>query len=954
MKLGWTIDQLDKALVGLGVVTPASSVDRRTCRHLRLRLLSVSAILKTPVQVGAGSGGTSGGSPVEVVNVPAQFTEPILLLHPRIWRSLPISFSQLVAVQKIVALTGLPLTNLLAFWATISTAGDSSFYSQLFLTPDLVGMDTVFNPDNNGNYLAQSGILISDHYPVLMAAFHLSSLPDFMTLITYLDLTDLTLASVTTLYRYVMLAQYLGIRVSLWSDVVALFGNPFASAEATLKFLNTWNRLQATNFTFAQLNYIVRGVDNPLQPIGPSQLTILQTSKTLYDGLTAINTSNPDLAPGDTASATPALVTSSATQIFSSTIVAQILGLLLGTTTYTTNAPVNLTITIPTTLSKLKYVNQPNANPPQATLQATGILTRPRQPLQTHFPRNSAWSAAITRLGTQPSRVFDDVLSGIFPNVTAAKQVLLAGDVLTTDSTDPNSPPVTPPIKCYYFLQYFLPFLRFSLADKLVIDTMSAVSQMPTSDLTRLFLENILTVGGVSAMIILKNLAQSSQQTSSDWLGTLVPPSTDTYTFVAISDTAPAPLVLAGQSLPFVYQQADPSNVWWTNPVSLVGGTLYSLNVVGQSASALQWKTATVPPSTIPSSSLLPGISTSTTTTVFVQIFKCSFFVSGFNLSSKEVSYFQANPSDFSGFDFNAITLQHWQRLDAYTTLRNSLPTSTTINTITGAPTTLIDLFAWAAAGNPASGLVTEIVAVTQWDTTELTSLITTPNYFNIPNPSSFRNEINLITIQKALNISNSVVVDIPTLFSWATLPLKFWPSLNICASIRKTIRGRFTLTAWEQVVQPLNNTIRENQKNALIAYLLVQPSLQAEGVQDADGLFEFFLIDVQMSSCLQTSRIKQAISTVQLFVQRCLLGLESRGSNMLDQYRWESMQSQPLYVARRNVFLYPENWMVPSLRDDKSPFYVDFESEMLQNAVTINTATSAVADYLFSLDGRG
>jgi Neuraminidase-like domain len=155
-------------------------------------------------------------------------------------------------------------------------------------------------------------------------------------------------------------------------------------------------------------------------------------------------------------------------------------------------------------------------------------------------------------------------------------------------------------------------------------------------------------------------------------------------------------------------------------------------------------------------------------------------------------------------------------------------------------------------------------------------------------------------------------------------------------------------------VVQPLNNTIRENQKNALIAYLLVQPVLIAQGIQDADGLFKFFLIDVQMSSCLQTSRIKQAISTVQLFVQRCLLGLEWPGSNMLDQYRWEPMQSQPLYVARRNVFLYPENWMVASLRDDKSPFYTNFESKLLQNAVTITTATTAVADYLYSLDSVG
>lgn len=38
-------------------------------------------------------------------------------------------------------------------------------------------------------------------------------------------------------------------------------------------------------------------------------------------------------------------------------------------------------------------------------------------------------------------------------------------------------------------------------------------------------------------------------------------------------------------------------------------------------------------------------------------------------------------------------------------------------------------------------------------------------------------------------------------------------------------------------------------QKQALISYLLVQPELQAWPVVDADSLFEFFLIDVQMGA---------------------------------------------------------------------------------------------------------
>jgi hypothetical protein len=38
------------------------------------------------------------------------------------------------------------------------------------------------------------------------------------------------------------------------------------------------------------------------------------------------------------------------------------------------------------------------------------------------------------------------------------------------------------------------------------------------------------------------------------------------------------------------------------------------------------------------------------------------------------------------------------------------------------------------------------------------------------------------------------------------------------------------------------------------------------------------------MDACMETSRIKQAISSVQLFIQRCLLGLEEKQRAFLGQ----------------------------------------------------------------------
>jgi hypothetical protein len=116
--------------------------------------------------------------------------------------------------------------------------------------------------------------------------------------------------------------------------------------------------------------------------------------------------------------------------------------------------------------------------------------------------------------------------------------------------------------------------------------------------------------------------------------------------------------------------------------------------------------------------------------------------------------------------------------------------------------------------------------------------------------------------------------------------------------------------------------------------------------------LFEYFLIDVEMSACAKTSRIKQAISSIQLFVQRCLLNLEDGVSpSVIDVERWEWMKNYRVWEANRKVFLYPENWIEPELRDDKSPFFQELESAILQNDLSWSTAEDAYVKYLEKLD---
>ena len=196
--------------------------------------------------------------------------------------------------------------------------------------------------------------------------------------------------------------------------------------------------------------------------------------------------------------------------------------------------------------------------------------------------------------------------------------------------------------------------------------------------------------------------------------------------------------------------------------------------------------------------------------------------------------------------------------------------------------------------------------------------------------------------------------MDIDKLFEWAKPISDFGTCKTIADSIQKTIRAQYNQTDWEQVVKPLNDQLRNNQKNALIVYLLQQKEVKDAHVTDADGLFEYFLIDVQMDTCMETSRIKQVISSVQLFIQRCFIGLEKDNGiapSLLDRKRWEWMERYRVWEANRKVYLYPENWTEGNLRDDKSPFFKELESELLQKDINKQNVTDALKTYLYKVD---
>jgi len=122
--------------------------------------------------------------------------------------------------------------------------------------------------------------------------------------------------------------------------------------------------------------------------------------------------------------------------------------------------------------------------------------------------------------------------------------------------------------------------------------------------------------------------------------------------------------------------------------------------------------------------------------------------------------------------------------------------------------------------------------------------------------------------------------------------------------------------------------------------------------LRNANELYAKYLIDVEMDACMMTSRIKQAISSVQLFIQRCLMNLELQVDLTTDDAKeWEWMKNYRVWEANRKVFLYPENWIEPELRDDKTSFFRDLESGLLQGEINDVNIERELLNYLEQID---
>ena len=246
---------------------------------------------------------------------------------------------------------------------------------------------------------------------------------------------------------------------------------------------------------------------------------------------------------------------------------------------------------------------------------------------------------------------------------------------------------------------------------------------------------------------------------------------------------------------------------------------------------------------------------------------------------------------------------------------------------------------ALAATADDALDLLAEY---TGWDAVELKYIADAIGW---DAPSDFNDEINLGRLRSIALAGQRVGVGLDVLWSWVHGSM----TMAKAAKIEAAARAKYGEERWPEIATPQRDRLREQQRDALVSAIIAT----SETLTTREQIFEHLLIDVEMSACMLTTRIVQANSSVQMFVHRVLLQLEAPAVKFQPgaAHAWSWMKNYRVWEANRKVFLYPENWIEPALRGDKSPEFEKLESELLQDTLDNAKVERGLIGYLAGLD---
>lgn len=247
---------------------------------------------------------------------------------------------------------------------------------------------------------------------------------------------------------------------------------------------------------------------------------------------------------------------------------------------------------------------------------------------------------------------------------------------------------------------------------------------------------------------------------------------------------------------------------------------------------------------------------------------------------------------------------------------------------------------------------------ITQWPESQICSLV----HFFGGTATYYDDLAGVLSLKAVFDITQSSGTDITVLTNLAALnglPVNGNTSVNRAdtsnwsiwnsneASMLQALKSKYTETEWQSISRKINEKVLPITRDAYLKLVIWYLHETYVDIAYARNVSEYLLMDVETSGCSDISYVKQGLLAMQMYMQRCRIGIEIGASTKeIPEIWWEWMMNYRLWEANRKVFLYPENYIDPALRTFESSIYSDLKDDLLQSDITSKNVRNSYINY--------
>ncbi|MCF2134046.1 MULTISPECIES: neuraminidase-like domain-containing protein [Mycetohabitans] len=154
------------------------------------------------------------------------------------------------------------------------------------------------------------------------------------------------------------------------------------------------------------------------------------------------------------------------------------------------------------------------------------------------------------------------------------------------------------------------------------------------------------------------------------------------------------------------------------------------------------------------------------------------------------------------------------------------------------------------------------------------------------------------------------------------------------------------------------SQTLKEARRDALVDhYIATQvPTGLKDSIHTANDLYEYLLLDTQISDRVSTSPLAEAISSLQLFIHRAMEGYDGELASTAKPYfaqdkflyNWDAFNRRySTWAGKERLRFYAGNYIDPTLRLNKTQLFRTLEQGISQGKLSDSLVQKKLGEYL-------